>query len=272
MPRSSASHDCGGVSGTVESATSPSSALIWGCSIPIEPSGIDPSGIEPSGIEPSGIEPSGAASTACLAASMKVSGGTSSSSTRAGATTVSEPGCGAIVTSAVTPPGSATTVPAESSDVFPSPSVAVAAMKSPSWTPVPSSETSNEPSPVPEVVTSIEPRKRPASSSSASASRENSSTMNPGSFTFGLLSTEPDTVNVEPLRLAWSTIGKLSRSLAPTSASSAAPPSFGVGPSPARSIAIPPFERNLFAVIVLRRAPGSTTTPEPVSGVSSTPV
>ena len=88
-----------------------------------------------------------------------------------------------------------------------------------------------------------------------------------------LLSTEPETVTVEPFSVASSTIGKLSRSFGPVSSSLAAPPSFGVGPSPPRSIARPALERNLFDVIVLRRAPpGSTTTPEPVSGVSRAPV
>ncbi len=63
---SSADHDCGGVSGTVESATPPSSARIWGSRKPIAPSGIAPSGIAPSGIAPSGIAPSGAGSSSRL--------------------------------------------------------------------------------------------------------------------------------------------------------------------------------------------------------------
>ena len=74
-----------------------------------------------------------------------------------------------------------------------------------------------------------------------------------------------------PTRVACAIAGLLRRSFGPVSASSAAPPSFGVGPSPPRSIASPPFERKLFSVIRFRTPP-STTTPEPFNGGSSTRV
>ena len=112
------------------------------------------------------------------------------------------------------------------------------------------------------------PRNRRASWSSSAASRTNTSIVK---LSLGFESIDPDTVSVLPTRVACAITGLLRRSFGPVSASSAAPPSFGVGPSPPRSIASPPFERKTFSVIRFRR-PLSTTTPEPVNGGSSTRV